>query len=176
MCMRVFWPNMCVCGLLCSVSERVVWAQISSPDLLKVKAAGIFMLFICFFFLLLFFSRSFVAGVKKPFWHSALLFFVCIICGMLLSLFASFKLKVFPRMYAVANLVRLWQTINPMSRMPCRQKYINKFCLYSAIFLLFLVSFFYFAFYTLFSLHSGKHTGNDLCEPQANTHLIHHSF
>lgn len=132
--------------------------------------------FYLFFFLLLFFSRSFVAGVKKPFWHSALLFFVCIICGMLLSLFASFKLKVFPRMYAVANLVRLWQTINPMSRMPCRQKYINKFCLYSAIFLLFLVSFFSFAFYTLFSLHSGKHTGNDLCEPQANTHLIHHSF
>lgn len=99
------------------------FVRISSPDLLKVKAAGEFI-----FFYLVF--RSFVAGIRKPFWHFMRMF----------AAFIPFSLRWNWKFFFSARIVRNSQSVSDLTDNKSREsnalqtKYINKFCLYSAIF------------------------------------------
>lgn len=150
--MRVLWPNICecVCIFFCSASERVVWAQICSPDLLKVKAAGIFMLFIWLFF---FFFCSVVCCRRKK---TLLAFRTFVLCNIVVCFCPCSPLS---KTESFSANVRSSQSASALTDDKSREsnalqtKYINKFCLYSAIFLWCV---FFSAFYTSFCSSLGR--------------------
>lgn len=114
-CVACLWPLHFIffsCHLL----------RIGSPDLLKLTAEHRTHLFICFF------SRSFVAGVKNP--SGILSPCVCLYTSIAYRMLCVLLTQSFSRIHIYTQFpicFGLWQTINPVSQMPCRQNILINF-------------------------------------------------
>lgn len=175
-CCVFFFLFFCCCSCCCLFG-------IGSPDLLKLNATEVF--------IFLFGFQVVCCRRKNPFWHSEIfcVYHWCRCFGPLIRsipfrLFCSHILFPFslPSIYSVwrkffAN-VRNSQSVSALTDNKSREsnalqtKYINKFCLCSALFFSLSLFFFFSSFSR--SLHPMWHVGNDL--ETTSKHTLDSSF